>query len=217
MSEHDTHTTCQHAHDHEAGETGLRASRRDVIKGVVASGVAVSSTGYVVAGRSTEAAAQTAGAVERMVRLNVNGNDRTVDVLPQETLVQTLRYKLGLTGTKIGCDHSECGNCTVLVDGVATYSCTTLTQRVRGKKVVTIEGIAGPNGQLHKVQKAMMEELAPQCGFCTPGQIVTAVALLNQNAKPTEDEVMVALSGNLCRCGAYNHYLNAVMRASKEA
>ncbi len=217
MSEHDTHSTCEHAHEHGSGETGLRASRRDVIKGVIASGVAVSSTGYVVAGRPGEAVAQTAGAVERLVTVNVNGADRRVDVLPQETLVQTLRYKLGLTGTKIGCDHSECGNCTVMVDGIATYSCTTLTQRVRGKKVVTIEGIAGPNGQLHKVQKAMLEEIAPQCGFCTPGQVVTAVAFLNENPKPTEDEVLVAMSGNMCRCGAYNHYLNAVMRASKEA
>ena len=88
---------------------------------------------------------------------------------------------------------------------------------IHRKKVVTIEGIAGPNGQLHKVQKAMLEEIAPQCGFCTPGQVVTAVALLNENPKPTEDEVLVAMSGNMCRCGAYNHYLNAVMRASKEA
>ena len=95
-----------------------------------------------------------------------------------ETLVHTIRYKLGLTGTKLGCDHSECGACTVMVDDVATYSCSTLTHSVRGRKITTIEGIEGPNGELHKVQKAMITELGPQCGFCTSGQVVAAVALL---------------------------------------
>jgi aerobic-type carbon monoxide dehydrogenase small subunit (CoxS/CutS family) len=195
----------------------MRANRRDFIKGVIASGVAVTSSGYVMVGRPGDALAQAAGTVERLMTLNVNGQDRRVDVLPQETLVQTLRYKLNLTGAKIGCDHSECGNCTVMVDDIASYSCTMLTHRVRGKKITTVEGIAGPNGQLHKVQKAMIEEIAPQCGFCTPGQVVTAVALLKANPKPTVDEVRVAMSGNMCRCGAYDHYLKAVMRASREA
>jgi aerobic-type carbon monoxide dehydrogenase small subunit (CoxS/CutS family) len=195
----------------------MRANRRDFIKGVIASGVAVTSSGYVMVGRPGDALAQAAGTVERLLTLNVNGQDRRVDVLPQETLLQTLRYKLNLTGAKIGCDHSECGNCTVMVDDVASYSCTMLTHRVRGKKITTVEGIAGPNGQLHKVQKAMIEELAPQCGFCTPGQVVTAVALLKANPKPTVNEARVAMSGNMCRCGAYDHYLKAVMRASREA
>jgi aerobic-type carbon monoxide dehydrogenase small subunit (CoxS/CutS family) len=195
----------------------MRANRRDFIKGVIASGVAVTSSGYVMVGRPGDALAQAAGTVERLMTLNVNGQDRRVDVLPQETLVQTLRYKLNLTGAKIGCDHSECGNCTVMVDDIASYSCTMLTHRVRGKKITTVEGIAGPNGQLHKVQKAMIEEIAPQCGFCTPGQVVTAVALLKANPKPTVDEARVAMSGNMCRCGAYDHYLKAVMRASREA
>lgn len=216
MSEHECHSACQDVHEH-APEGSMRANRRDFIKGVIASGVAVTSSGYVMVGRPGDAQAQAAGTVERLVTLNVNGQDRRVDVLPQETLVQTLRYKLNLTGAKIGCDHSECGNCTVMVDDVAAYSCTMLTHRVRGKKITTVEGIAGPNGQLHKVQKAMIEELAPQCGFCTPGQVVTAVALLKANPKPTSDEVRVAMSGNMCRCGAYDHYLKAVMRASREA
>jgi len=184
---------------------------------VIASGVAVSSAGYVIVGRGGAAFAQTAGAVERLVTLSVNGRDRRVDVLPNETLVQTLRYKLGLTGTKLGCDHSECGNCTVMLDDVATYSCSTLTHAVRGRKITTIEGVEGPNGELHKVQKAMIEELGPQCGFCTSGQVVSAVALLKHNPKPTVDEARLAMSGNLCRCGAYDHYLKAVMRASREA
>lgn len=194
------------------------ASRREFIKGAVASGAAVSSASYMFRGPGTGAAqAQVAGAVARMVTLNVNGQARQVDVPPQETLAQTIRYKLGLTGTKIGCDHSECGNCTVLIDDVATYACSTLTHSVRGRKVVTIEGIEGPNGALHKVQQAFIDELGPQCGFCTPGQVVSAVALLKANPKPTVDEARVAMSGNICRCGAYDHYLRGVMRAAREA
>ena len=154
------------------------------------------------------------GSTERLISLNVNGQVRHVDVMKQETLAMTLRYKLGLTGTKLGCDRGECGACTVLLDGVASYSCSTLTHAVRGRAVMTIEGLEGPNGELHKVQQAMIDELGPQCGFCTPGQIMSAVALLNENPTPTRDEVRHALSGNLCRCGAYDHYLNAVMRAA---
>ena len=145
--------------------------------------------------------------------LDVNGQIRRVDVLPQETLAMTLRYKLGLTGTKLGCDRAECGACTVMMDDVTYYSCSTLTHSVRGRKVVTIEGLRGPNGELHPVQKAFVEELAPQCGFCTPGQVVATVALLKRNPKPTRDEARHALSGNLCRCAAYDNYLNGVMRA----
>ena len=192
------------------------ASRRAFIKGVVASGSAAASAGYMFRGPSQGAAmAQTAGAVERMVTINVNGQDRRVDVLPQETLAETLRRKLGLTGTKIGCDAAECGNCTVNIDDVAVYSCSTLTHSVVGKKVVTIEGLRSANGQLHPVQRAFVEELSPQCGFCTPGQIMTAVALLKANPKPTLPEVKLAMSGNLCRCGAYMTYLKGVMRAAQ--
>lgn len=194
------------------------ASRREFIKGVVASGAAASSASYMFRGPNGGAAqAQAVGQVARMVTLNVNGQDRQVDVLPQETLLQTIRYKLGLTGTKLGCDHSECGNCTVMIDDVATYACSTLTHQVRGRKVVTIEGIEGPNGALHKVQKAFIDELSPQCGFCTPGQVISAVALLKANPKPTVEEARVAMSGNICRCGAYDNYLRGVMRAAREA
>ena len=194
----------------------LSASRREFIKGVIASGVAVSATSYAYSSGGTARAA-TAMAAERLVSLNVNGKVRRVDVLPQETLAMTLRYKLGLTGTKLGCDRGECGACTVMIDDVTHYSCTTLTHSVRDRKVTTVEGLEGPNGELHKVQKAFVEELGPQCGFCTPGQVISAVALLKANPKPTRDEARHAMSGNLCRCGAYDHYLNAVMRASKEA
>jgi len=193
----------------------ISANRRDFIKGVIASGAAVSAISYTMGG-ATRAHAQTAGA-ERLLTINVNGRARRVDVLPNETLAMTLRYKLGLTGTKLGCDRGECGACTVLIDNVPHYSCTTLTHSLRGRKVTTIEGLQGPNGELHKVQQAFVDELAPQCGFCTPGQIMSAVGLLAANPKPTRDEARHAMSGNLCRCGAYDHYLNAVMRAAREA
>ena len=194
--------------------TSRATSRRQFIKGVIASGAAVSSAGYLftLAGCSREQGA--AGGIERMLMLNVNGQIRPVDVLPNETLAMTLRYKLGLTGTKLGCDRGECGACTVLIDDVNHYSCSTLTHAVRNAKITTIEGLEGPNGELHPVQQAMIDELGPQCGFCTPGQIMSAVALLKANPKPTRDEARHAMSGNLCRCGAYDNYLNAVMRAA---
>jgi aerobic-type carbon monoxide dehydrogenase small subunit (CoxS/CutS family) len=192
-------------------------TRRDFIKGVIASGATVAASSYLFRGPGTAAAAQSPGAVERLIGLKVNGKVRRVDVLPQETLAHTLRYKLGLTGTKLGCDRSECGACTVMLDDVAYYSCSTLTHGVRGREVTTIEGIAAPDGTLHPVQRAFVEELGPQCGFCTPGQVVTAVALLKASPKPTIEEARRAMSGNLCRCGAYDHYLRAVMRAAGEA
>ena len=204
----------------EGGVTAMaqaKASRRQFIKGVIASGAAISGAGVLfgVSGCSPEqgAGGVATGGVERMLRLMVNGVERTVDVLPNETLAMTLRYKLNLTGTKLGCDRGECGACTVNIDDVSTYSCSTLTHSVRNKAITTVEGLEGPNGELHPVQQAMIDELGPQCGFCTPGQVMSAVALLKVNSSPTRDEVRHALSGNLCRCGAYDHYLNSVMRA----
>jgi aerobic-type carbon monoxide dehydrogenase small subunit (CoxS/CutS family) len=152
-----------------------------------------------------------------MLRLTVNGVERTVDVLPNETLAMTLRYKLNLTGTKLGCDRGECGACTVMVDGVASYSCSMLTHSIRNRAITTVEGLEAPDGTLHPVQQAMIDELGPQCGFCTPGQVMSAVALLNVNPNPTREEVRHALSGNLCRCGAYDNYTNSVMRAAQNA
>lgn len=209
-------------HDHRQGDCGCHGddppgplatvSRRQMIKGVIAAGAVAGSAGFLFRGSITSA--QAAGLTERLLTLTVNGQKRRVDVLPQETLLQTLRGKLGLTGTKIGCDRGECGACTVLIDDVAHYACGTLTHRLRGRRITTIEGLEGPHGELHKVQKAFIAELAPQCGFCTPGQVMSAVALLKANPKPTVAEVRRAMSGNLCRCGAYDHYLAGVMRAA---
>lgn len=194
-----------------------RMSRRNFIKGVIASGATVAAMGYMFRGGVISPARAQPGAVERLISLKVNGQVRRVDVLPYETLANTLRYKLGLTGTKLGCDRGECGACTVTVDDIAYYSCTTLTHSVRDREITTVEGLAGPDGQLHPVQAAFVEELGPQCGYCTPGQIMSAVALLKSNPKPTVEEARLAMSGNLCRCGAYDHYLKSVMRAAGEA
>jgi aerobic-type carbon monoxide dehydrogenase small subunit (CoxS/CutS family) len=200
----------------EAESDARRVSRREFIKRVIASGAVASSASFVMGGMSgcTTRRAAVAGSVERLISLNINGQLRRVDVLPQETLAMTLRYKLGLTGTKLGCDRAECGACTVMIEGTTIYSCSTLTHSVRSRKVVTVEGLRGPNGELHPVQQAFVDELGPQCGFCTPGQVVAAVALLQKNPKPSREEARHAMSGNLCRCGAYDNYLNAIMRAA---
>ena len=137
-----------------------------------------------------------------------------MDVLPQETLAMTLRYRLGLTGTKLSCDRAECGACSVMIDDVVFNSCSVLTHTVRGRKVVTVEGVAAPTGELHPVQQAFIDELSPQCGFCTPGQVISAVALLKRNPNPTREEARHAMAGNLCRCGAYDNYLNGIMAAA---
>jgi aerobic-type carbon monoxide dehydrogenase small subunit (CoxS/CutS family) len=200
----------------DAGAEARRVSRREFIKRVIASGAVASSASFVMGGMAGCSArpGTVAGSVERLISLNINGQVRRVDVLPQETLAMTLRYKLGLTGTKLSCDRAECGACTVMIEGTTYYSCSTLTHSVRSRKVTTIEGLRGPNGELHPVQQAFVDELGPQCGFCTPGQVISAVALLQKNPKPTREEARHAMSGNLCRCGAYDNYLNAIMRAA---
>lgn len=192
----------------------LNLTRRRFLQGVVWSGIAVSNTALLF-GTSTSPARADARAVERLISLNVNGRKRNIDVAPNETLAHTLRYRLNLTGTKIGCNRAECGACSVMVDGTSIYACSTLTHRVRNKEIVTVEGIAADDGTLHPVQQAFIDEIGPQCGFCTPGQVISAVALLNKNPNPTVDEVRLAMSGNLCRCGAYDHYLKGVMKAAE--
>jgi aerobic-type carbon monoxide dehydrogenase small subunit (CoxS/CutS family) len=193
----------------------LNMTRRSFLRGVVCSGIVIAGSAYIFS-HPTKAKAD-ARAVERLVTLNVNGRKRQVETAPNETLAYTLRYRLGLTGTKIGCNRAECGACTVMADGTTLYSCSTLTQRVRDKDIVTVEGVGGADGALHPVQQAFIDEIGPQCGFCTPGQVVSAVALLNKNSNPTIEQARLAMSGNLCRCGAYDHYLRGVMKAAGRA
>ena len=194
---------------------GSSVTRRKFIKGVIAAGATASATGYLFRGGGLAGALPSAqGSVERLVTLNVNGQARRVDVLQQETLAMTLRYKLGLTGTKLGCDRAECGACTVLIDGVTHYGCSMLTHQVRGRDVTTIEGLE-QNGTLHPVQQAVLDEGGFQCAFCAPGFVMSMVGMLANNPSPTREEAAHALSGNLCRCGDYNKILNTAMRAAE--
>jgi aerobic-type carbon monoxide dehydrogenase small subunit (CoxS/CutS family) len=188
-------------------------SRRDFIKGVIAGGAAVSSAGYLF--RASTLLGSARGTGERLLTLNVNGQQRRADVMRQETLAWTLRHKLGLTGTKLGCDRAECGSCTVLIDGVPHYSCSVLSHTLRDKKVLTIEGLASSDGTLHAVQQGVIDEQGFQCAFCMPGFIMAAVAFLKTNSNPTRIELAQGLSGNLCRCQDYDKILTAMMRGAE--
>ena len=197
------------------GSGPVKVSRRDLIKGVIAAG-AVSSTSYLFRGTSAVWAQGSApGSVERLSTLTVNGQQRRVDVMKQETLAMTLRYKLGLTGTKLGCDRAECGACTVLVDDVPHYSCSMLTHTVRDKRIVTIEGLAAADGTLHPVQQAVIDEQGFQCAFCAPGFVLATVGFLKTNPNPTRAELAHGISGNLCRCQDYDKILTAMMRGAE--
>ncbi|HTY82805.1 MAG TPA: (2Fe-2S)-binding protein [Silvibacterium sp.] len=189
-------------------------SRRNFIKGVIAGGVAASSATYLFRASSLLGQPST-GLGERLITLNVNGQLRRVDVLKQETLAWTLRYKLGLTGTKLGCDRAECGSCTVLIDDVPHYSCSVLTHTVRDRKVLTIEGLANPDGTLHPVQQGVIDEQGFQCAFCMSGFIMSAVGFLKTNPNPTRPQMAHGLSGNLCRCQDYDKILTAMMRGAE--
>src|SRR5271169_6333038 len=189
-------------------------SRRDLIKGVIAAG-AVSSGAYLFRSSAVRAQQNAPGSVERLVTLTVNGQQRRVDVMKQETLAMTLRYKLGLTGTKIGCDRAECGACTVLIDDVPRYSCSTLTHTVRNKKVQTVEGLQAADGTLHPVQQGILEEQGFQCAFCMSGFIMATVGFLKTNPSPTRAELAHGISGNLCRCQDYDKILTALTRGAE--
>ena len=191
-------------------------TRRKFIMGVIAAGATTSSVGYLFKGpQPLLGALAVQGSVERLITLNVNGQQRRVDILPQETLAFTLRYKLGLTGTKLGCDRAECGACTVLIDGVNSYGCSVLTHTVRGAQIMTIEGLEAADGTLHPVQQAVLDEGGFQCAFCAPGFIMSMVAMVEANPNPTREEAAQALSGNLCRCADYNKILTSAMRAAE--
>ncbi len=191
-------------------------TRRKFIMGVIAAGATTSSVGYLFTGpQPLLGALAVQGSVERLITLNVNGQQRRVDVLNQETLAFTLRYKLGLTGTKLGCDRAECGACTVLIDGVNSYSCSVLTHSVRGAQITTIEGLEDADGTLHPVQQAVLDEGGFQCAFCAPGFIMSMVAMVEANPNPTREEAAQALSGNLCRCADYDKILTSALRAAE--
>jgi len=202
------------ADEENGGSTLDRMTRRTFIKGVIAAG-AVSWAGYMSKATVFAGSGASSGSIERLITLNVNGQQRHVDVMPQETLAMTLRNKLGLTGTKIGCDRAECGACTVLIDDVPRYSCSTLTHSVRGRKIVTVEGLTGAGGKLHPLQQGVLDELGFQCGFCAPGFLMATAGFLKTNPNPTRQELARGVSGNLCRCQDYDKILNSLMRGAK--
>jgi aerobic-type carbon monoxide dehydrogenase small subunit (CoxS/CutS family) len=187
-------------------------SRRRFIKSVIAGGAAAGSAGYLFRASTV---ARAGASADRLITLNVNGQLRRADVMKQETLAWTLRYKLGLTGTKLGCDRAECGACTVLINDVAHYSCSVLTHTVRGRKVLTIEGLENADGTLHPVQQGVIDEQGFQCAFCMSGFIVATVGFLKINPSPTREELAHGISGNLCRCQDYDKILTAMMRGAE--
>ena len=147
------------------------------------------------------------------IRLSVNGKACSVDTEPERPLLEVLREDLGLTGTKYGCGEGQCGSCTVLLDGKPAVSCVTTVRAAEGRKIVTIEGLAG-GGTLHAVQQAFLDEGAVQCGYCTPGMVLQTVALLENHPKPTDAQIVDGLNGNLCRCTDYQRIMAAVRRAA---
>jgi len=196
------------------GKTPEAVARRDFIKGVIAGGAAVSAASYLF--RASTLLGQSSGASgERLITINVNGQLRRADVMKQETLAWTLRHKLGLTGTKLGCDRAECGSCTVLIDDIPHYACSVLTHTVRDRKVLTIEGLASADGKLHPVQQGVVDEQGFQCAFCMPGFIMASVGFLKTNPNPTRTELAHGVSGNLCRCQDYDKILTALMRGAE--
>jgi len=153
---------------------------------------------------------------QKKIKLNVNGRGVAVMVKPTETLVDVLRDKLDLTGTKKACGLGDCGACTVLLDGKAVNSCLILAMDAQGHEITTIEGLEKKDGTLHPLQEAFLENGAVQCGFCTPGMVLSAKALLDENPSPTEEEIRRALAGNLCRCTGYAKIVQAVLETSKK-
>jgi aerobic carbon-monoxide dehydrogenase small subunit len=151
--------------------------------------------------------------MKKEITLKVNGNNYKMNVDTRMTLLEAIRDKIGLTGTKEGCSVGECGTCTVLMDGKPIYSCLMLAVDAEGKEILTIEGLADSDG-LNPIQKSFIDHGAVQCGFCTPGMILTAKALLDENPNPTEEEIKKAISGNLCRCTGYSKIVEAIASLS---
>ena len=193
-------------------------SRREFLEGTGAV-IAVASAGPALKVKLPEvgspgADGATSDVPTTSIRLVVNGTEHRVEVEDRWSLAELLRDHIGLTGTKIGCDRGECGACTVLMDGKAIYSCSNLAVWADGREIQTVEGLAHGE-QLDPLQQAFVEHDGPQCGFCTSGQLMSAKGLLKRNPHPTHHEVQAAMTGNICRCSNYNHYVEAVLAASK--
>jgi len=196
-------------------ENRLKVSRRDFLKGMGTSAVAATLTSTALPLPPEAEAALPAGVKESVIQLNVNEKLYRVKVKSHWTLLDVLRRELGLTGAKKFCNRGSCGACTVIMEGKAVYACSRLAIEADNKKIVTIEGLSdGEN--LHPIQEAFVKHDGMQCGFCTSGQIMSVKALLDQNARPSQDEIKEALSGNICRCSGYPKILESAMAATQK-
>ena len=156
-------------------------------------------------------------ATKKMIKLMINRKEYSLEVGTNETLVEVLRERLRLTGTKIGCNRGECGACTVLIDGEAVLSCLTLAIECEGKEILTVEGLEDPKtGELDPIQEAFVENFGIQCGFCTPGMVMSAKALLSRNPNPSEEEIKEGIQGNLCRCTGYTQIVESILAAAEK-
>jgi xanthine dehydrogenase YagT iron-sulfur-binding subunit len=194
----------------------LTLGRRDFLRTAAATGAALPfATGTLsMADASAIAQTQTKSPGEpETVSLGINGQTRTLSLDPRTTLLDALREHIGLTGTKKGCGHGQCGACTVHVDGLRVLSCMTFAVMAEGREVTTIEGLAGPGGTLHPMQQAFIDHDAFQCGYCTPGQIMSAVACVHEGHAETDADIREYMSGNLCRCAAYPNIVAAIRQA----
>jgi xanthine dehydrogenase YagT iron-sulfur-binding subunit len=203
---------CEHSDDPTLQPTGF--TRRGFIATVGTGAVAAATVSQSALAEAGQGANLPEGGELVRVTLNVNGQSRRLLVEPRWSLLYVLRERLGLTGTKLGCERGECGVCTVLVDDKPSYSCMMLAVESEGKAIVTLEGLM-KGEELGTVQRAFVEEDAFQCGYCTPGQIISVEGLLRSNPNPTIDEIRTGVSGTLCRCGAYAHIFKAAHRAAE--
>lgn len=206
---------CPKHGDNDNGKEAGGISRRGFMQFVGAGAVGI-SVGATMSARDAGAkpSAQTHESGEMVkLSLDINGKSRTVLVEPRWTLLYVLRESIGITGTKIGCDRGECGACTVLIDDIPRYACMTLAVEAEGKRITTLEGLM-KGEELGPVQQAFAEEDAFQCGYCTPGQVMSVEGLLRQNPEPSMEEIRTGVSGNLCRCGAYTHIFRAAEKAA---
>lgn len=187
---------------------------RDVTSGMIGTTVVIKSIPAAAKAETGKKPSKEHGAQKQKLTFVLNNKQRMVKIRPETTLAELLRHRFKLTGTKVVCNHGECGGCTVVVDDEAVYSCHMLALDVEGKQVVTIEGLL-EGEELHSIQKAFVKKDGMQCGFCTPGQIMTAYAFLLKHPDPDRDQVVEAMSGNICRCGAYNKIVDSVLKAAK--
>lgn len=203
-----------HPDTSDAGDTLARISRRDFLQSAAALAAWSAAPVSEIAAAPQSASRTTASVRTQSLALTINGKTHRFEIDPRVTLLDLLREELGYTGTKKGCDRGQCGACTVLANGRRINSCLSLALAHEGDEIVTVEGLAAGDGELHPMQRAFVEHDGFQCGYCTPGQICSAVAMLDEGHVKCADDVRELMSGNLCRCGAYTNIVAAILEAA---